>query len=201
MKPISGGGMGTTRDTEPVGLSEHQPGPLWVFGYGSLMWRPGFPFSETAPALLKGAHRALCVYSIVHRGTHAEPGLVLGLDRGGACRGVAFHVADGAEADTIAYLREREQVTDVYVEAQRPVRLLDGSGRAMRALCYLVDRNHDQYAGGLSLEAQIRIIQSGKGQAGGNVEYVMRTLRHLQEAGVHDARLEGLAAHLGPHED
>ncbi|MGB3021198.1 MAG: gamma-glutamylcyclotransferase, partial [Methyloceanibacter sp.] len=138
---------------------------LWVFGYGSLMWRPGFPFSETAPALLKGAHRALCVYSIVHRGTHAEPGLVLGLDRGGACRGVAFRVAAGAEAETVAYLREREQVTDVYVEARRPVRLLDGSGRAMRALCYLVDRHHDQYAGRLSLEAQIRIIQSGKGQA------------------------------------
>ena len=68
---------------------------LWVFGYGSLMWRPGFPFSETAPALLKGAHRALCVYSIIHRGTHAAPGLVLGLDRGGACRGVVFRVADG----------------------------------------------------------------------------------------------------------
>ena len=171
---------------------------LWVFGYGSLMWRPGFPFNESAPALLRGAHRALCVYSIVHRGTHAEPGLVLGLDRGGACRGVAFRVADGAEEETVAYLREREQVTDVYVEAQRPVRLLDGSGRALRALCYLVNREHPQYAGGLPLEAQIRIIQSGKGQAGGNVEYVMRTLRHLQEAGVRDALLEGLAARLGP---
>jgi len=172
--------------------------PLWVFGYGSLMWRPGFPYSESVPALLRGAHRALCVYSIVHRGTHAEPGLVLGLDRGGACRGVAFRVADGAEEEALAYLREREQVTAVYVEAQRPVRLLDGSGRALRAVCYLVDRKHDQYAGGLSLEAQIRIVLGGKGQAGGNVEYVMRTLRHLQDAGVHDARLSGLAARLGP---
>lgn len=138
---------------------------LWVFGYGSLMWRPGFPFSEAFPALLKGAHRALCVYSIVHRGTHAEPGLVLGLDRGGACRGVAFRVTEDTEEETVAYLREREQVTDVYREAVRPVRLLDGSGRAVNALCYLVDRNHEQYAGGLSLDEQIRIIKAGKGQS------------------------------------
>ena len=169
---------------------------LWVFGYGSLMWRPGFPFAESAPALLKGAHRALCVYSVVHRGTHAQPGLVLGLDRGGACRGVAFRVTEGAEDETIAYLREREQVTDVYVEAVRPVRLLDGTGRVLKALTYLVDRNHDQYAGGLSLEEQIRIVLGGKGQAGGNVEYVMKTLRHLEETGVHDDLLASIAAHL-----
>ena len=173
-----------------------QPPELWVFGYGSLMWRPGFPFAESAPALLKGAHRALCVYSVVHRGTHAQPGLVLGLDRGGACRGVAFRVTDGAEDETIAYLREREQVTDVYVEAVRPVRLLDGTGRVLKALTYLVDRNHDQYAGRLSLEEQIRIVLGGKGQAGGNVEYVMKTLRHLEETGVHDDLLAGIAAHL-----
>jgi cation transport protein ChaC len=169
---------------------------LWVFGYGSLMWRPDFPNVEAQPALLKGAHRALCVYSIVHRGTDAEPGLVLGLDRGGACRGVAFRVAEGAEQETVAYLREREQVTDVYVETTRPVRLLDGSGRNVNALCYLVDRNHEQYAGDLALEEQVRIVRAGKGQAGGNVEYVMRTLRHLREAGVHDPLLEGLAAQL-----
>jgi glutathione-specific gamma-glutamylcyclotransferase len=174
----------------------HSQAELWVFGYGSLMWRPGFAFAETQPALLKGAHRALCVYSVVHRGTHGQPGLVLGLDRGGACRGVAFAVTAGAEQDTIAYLREREQVTDVYVEAVRPVRLLDGSDRGVRALCYLVDRSHVQYAGGLSLDEQVRIVRDGKGQAGGNVEYVLKTLRHLQDAGVHDALLSGLAARL-----
>ncbi|HEY6655300.1 MAG TPA: gamma-glutamylcyclotransferase [Methyloceanibacter sp.] len=169
---------------------------LWVFGYGSLMWRPGFPFAESAPALLKGAHRALCVYSVVHRGTHAQPGLVLGLDRGGGCRGVAFRVASGAETDTLAYLREREQVTDVYVEAVRPIRLLDGSGRVLKALTYLVDRNHAQYAGDLSLEEQLRMVRGGKGQAGGNVEYVMKTLRHLEETGVQDPLLASIAAHL-----
>jgi cation transport protein ChaC len=169
---------------------------LWVFGYGSLMWRPGFAVGESAPALLKGAHRALCVYSVVHRGTHSEPGLVLGLDRGGACKGMAFRVAAGAEEETLAYLREREQVTDVYVEAVRPIRLLDGSGRVLKALTYLVDRTHSQYAGDLPLEAQIRIVKGGKGQAGGNVEYVMKTLRHLDESGVHDPLLASIAAHL-----
>ena len=174
---------------------------LWVFGYGSLMWRPGFPYAEARRALLKGAHRALCIYSIVHRGTHAAPGLVLGLDRGGSCHGIAFRVADGAEDATVAYLREREQVTDVYVEAYRPVRLLDGSGRNVSALCYLADRKHEQYAGDLSLEEQIRIVKAGKGQAGGNVEYVMKTIRHLQEVGITDPLLSSLAAHLSERED
>ena len=174
---------------------------LWVFGYGSLMWRPGFPFSEAQPALLKGAHRALCVFSVVHRGTHAEPGLVLGLDRGGACKGMAFRVADGAEDETVAYLRAREQVTDVYVEAVRPIRLLDGTDRVLKALTYLVDRNHAQYAGDLSLEEQLRMVRGGKGQAGGNVEYVMKTLRHLEETGVYDPLLTSIAAHLTEPQD
>jgi len=170
---------------------------LWVFGYGSLMWRPGFAFEASAPGLLKGAHRALCVYSIFHRGTKEQPGLVLGLDRGGACRGVAYRVVPEAEEETIAYLREREQITDVYLEAYRKVALLDGSGRAVRALTYLVDRNHVQYAGGLSVEDQLRIVSGGKGQSGENVEYVLNTVRHLEEEGVHDPLLSTLAARLG----
>ena len=121
---------------------------------------------------------------------------MLGLDRGGACKGMAIRVTAGVEDETLAYLREREQVTDVYVEAVRPIRLLDGSGRVLQALTYLVDRTHSQYAGDLPLEAQIRIVKAGKGQAGGNVEYVMKTLRHLEETGVHDPLLASIAAHL-----
>jgi cation transport protein ChaC len=169
---------------------------LWVFGYGSLMWRPGFAFAARAPGLLKGAHRALCVYSIFHRGTREQPGLVLGLDRGGACRGVAYRIPAGAEDETIAYLREREQITDVYVEARRKVRLLDGSDGVVEAVAYLVDRDHVQYAGALSLDEQLRLVKGSKGQSGENVEYVLNTVRHLEEEGVRDPLLSALAARL-----
>ena len=169
---------------------------LWVFGYGSLMWRPGFAFEASAPGLLKGAHRALCVYSEFHRGTKEQRGLVLGLDRGGACRGIAYRVAGGAEEETIAYLREREQVTAVYVEAYRKVRLLDGAARTVEALTYLVDRNHAQYAGALPLEEQLRLVRGGKGQSGANIDYVLNTVRHLEEEGIHDPRLAALAQRL-----
>jgi cation transport protein ChaC len=169
---------------------------FWVFGYGSLMWRPGFDFSEKAPAALIGAHRSLCIYSFHHRGTEEHPGLVLGLDEGGACRGVAFRVAAGKGDATIAYLREREQVTDVYVGAIRPVSLLDGSGRELEALCYVVDRAHPQYAGRLSIEAQAHLVRSAIGRSGSNIDYVLNTVRHLDEAGIHDVELMALAAHL-----
>src|ERR1700676_2869036 len=96
--------------------AEHATGDLWVFGYGSLMWGPGFGYLEGGPARLIGLHRALCVFSFVHRGTPERPGLVLGLDRGGMCRGIAYRVAAAARADTIGYLRGREQVNTLYLE-------------------------------------------------------------------------------------
>jgi glutathione-specific gamma-glutamylcyclotransferase len=169
---------------------------LWVFGYGSLMWRPGFEFSDRAPAALIGAHRSLCIYSFHHRGSPESPGLVLGLDEGGACRGVAFRVAPERRDATLAYLREREQVTDVYVEAIRPVSLLDGSGRELEALCYIVDRGHPQYAGRLSTENQAHLVRSAAGLSGTNIDYVLNTVRHLEEAGIHDVELMALAERL-----
>jgi cation transport protein ChaC len=169
---------------------------LWVFGYGSLMWRPGFDFIEKVPAALIGAHRSLCIYSFHHRGTQAHPGLVLGLDEGGACRGVAFRVAQVNADATLTYLREREQVTDVYLEAMKPVSLLDGSGREFEALCYIVDRAHPQYAGRLSLERQAELVRSASGLSGNNIDYVLNTVRHLEEVGIHDAELMALAARL-----
>src|SRR5437879_13903720 len=119
--------------------TEFPTGDLWVFGYGSLMWRPGFEFEERVPARLIGEHRALCVYSFVHRGTPEKPGLVLGLDRGGACRGVAFRIAQKNRAAPIAYLPEREQVTSVYREVTRSVWLENEARQRVGALAYVVD--------------------------------------------------------------
>lgn len=169
---------------------------FWVFGYGSLMWRPGFEHIERVPARLHGLHRALCVYSHVHRGTPERPGLVLGLDRGGSCRGVCFRVAEGKRADTLAYLRAREQVTMVYREVVRPVELGDGTRRIVQALCYVVDRSHPQYAGLLPLERQVQFVLQGTGQSGPNVEYVLNTLAHIEEIGVVDRRLAVIARAL-----
>lgn len=169
---------------------------LWVFGYGSLMWRPGFEHVETVPARVAGWHRSLCVYSWVHRGTRERPGLVLGLDRGGSCRGLAFRVpVDRAEA-VIAYLREREQVTAVYREIVRPAHLLDGSGRVVEAVLCVVDRAHDQYAGKLSVSETLRFVRQGQGVSGANPDYVLATAAHLEAMGLHDPLLARLAAEL-----
>jgi glutathione-specific gamma-glutamylcyclotransferase len=167
---------------------------LWVFGYGSLMWRPGFPFLERRHAHLHGYHRALCVFSHVHRGTPEKPGLVLGLDRGGRCHGVAFRVAAQEAAETVRYLREREQVTAVYLERRLPVRLADGGKVA--ALAYVVDRRHPQYAGRLPEEELLRLVRQGVGVSGANPDYVRSTHWHLLEMGVTDPVLAHLAAAL-----
>ncbi|MHA1190114.1 MAG: gamma-glutamylcyclotransferase [Alphaproteobacteria bacterium] len=167
---------------------------LWIFGYGSLMWRPGFSHIDVQPGYLAGLHRTFCVYSWVHRGTQASPGLVLGLDRGGACRGVAFQIDAGKQAETIAYLREREQVTNVYLEQNRQVRLADG--RSVSAITYVVDRSHAQYAGRLDLDAQLALVSKASGQSGENRDYILRTAEHLAELGIKDSHLSWLAAQL-----
>jgi cation transport protein ChaC len=169
---------------------------FWVFGYGSLMWRPGFAFAESAPALLAGAHRSLCVYSWVHRGTREKPGLVLGLDRGGSCRGVAFRVEESGREATLAYLRAREQVTQVYVEAWRPVHLDRADAPEILALCYVVDRSHPQYAGALARERQLELVRDSVGQSGANRDYVLGAAAQLGALGVRDDRLAWLAARL-----
>jgi len=171
-------------------------GDLWVFGYGSLMWRPGFSFVEQVPARLIGEHRALCVYSFVHRGTPEKPGLVLGLDRGGACRGIAFRVAARDRAATIAYLRAREQVTSVYREVTRSVWLDNAPQRRVSALVYVVDRGHVQYAGRLSLADQHRHVVQGHGQSGANRDYVLATVQAIEAEGFRDPQLHQLALML-----
>lgn len=168
--------------------------PFHVFGYGSLMWRPGFAHRSSQMATVRGRHRSLCVYSFVHRGTETRPGLVLGLDRGGACRGIVFEVDDGDREEVVAYLRAREQVTMVYLEKTVPARLDDGS--VVDALTYVVDRRHRQYAGALSLEDTLSFVCGAVGQSGRNEDYVLSTADHLTEVGVADARLHTLAERL-----
>ena len=180
---------------------EHLPEDLWVFGYGSLIWRPGFDYVERSPARLIGAHRALCVFSHVHRGTPERPGLVLGLDLGGACRGVAYRVAAKKRAATIAYLRAREQATSVYRETLRSVTLLGERERRVSALVYMIDRGHVQYAGRLDLAQQLHLVRQGHGQSGPNREYVLSTVHALEALGLRDPELHRLAARLkGSHE-
>lgn len=180
---------------------EESAADLWVFAYGSLMWRPDFEFLERRPARLIGAHRALCVYSFVHRGTPEKPGLVLGLDRGGNCRGIAYRVAESKRFETIAYLRAREQVTMVYREVTRSVWLDDNPQRRVAALCYVVDRGHEQYAGRLSLDQQVHLVRQGHGRSGNNRDYVLAAVKEIEHQGFRDVQLHLLAERLrGPHE-
>jgi cation transport protein ChaC len=167
----------------------------WVFGYGSLIWRPGFQFAGQQVALLRGVHRRLCIYSYRHRGTEVRPGLVFGLMPGGSCRGMAFEVADADWPEVHAYLSEREMDRGVYKEATRPLVLADG--RVVSALVFLADTQHLQYAGKLAIAEQVRLVRMGVGESGANPEYVLETARRLNELGIRDRYLDEVVAALG----
>ncbi|MER9024584.1 gamma-glutamylcyclotransferase [Mesorhizobium sp. M0028] len=168
-------------------------GDFWVFGYGSLIWRPGFAHVETRRARLHGYRRSLCVYSFVHRGSRERPGLVLGLDRGGSCVGLAFRVPGELRNEVVTYLRERELVTNVYLERVLSVRLdkreTDG-GETVEAIAYVVDRSHEQYAGALDAAEAAAVVRGAVGQSGRNEDYVLSTLEHLEALGISDRWLE-----------
>jgi len=193
---VDGRNMASIIHPEGETSNENPEGDLWVFGYGSLMWRPGFDYLNKVPARLIGEHRALCVYSFDHRGTPERPGLVLGLDRGGACRGIAYRVAARLRADTIAYLRGREQTTNVYREVMRSVWLDNEPRERVSALTYVADRGHVQYAGRLPLADQLRIVQQGHGRSGNNRDYVLSTVKAIEAEGFRDDPLHQLALML-----
>jgi cation transport protein ChaC len=172
-------------------------GDFWVFGYGSLMWRPGFAHTETHRARLYGYRRALCIRSHVHRGTPDRPGLVLGLDRGGSCLGMAFRVPGNLSGEVMAYLRERELITNVYFEKTLPVRLEGGD--VVAAIAYVVDRTHEQYARNVDVDEAVRAVSGAIGQSGRNEEYVLNTIEHLHALGIRDQWLESVAKRVsGP---
>lgn len=169
-------------------------GDLWVFGYGSLIWRPGFEFADRHLARLSGWRRAFCMTSIHYRGTPEAPGLVLALDHApdASCEGVAFRV-EAPQADAVlAYLRERELISSAYDEMRLPVALPDGG--EVEAVAYVVNRDHEQYAGGLSLDEQAEVIGRAEGSSGPNVDYLMYTVEGLAALGVHDDEMARLAA-------
>ena len=170
--------------------------PLWVFGYGSLIWSPGFAVAEQVIACAEGWHRSFCMWSIHHRGTPEEPGLVLALDAqdGARCKGVAFRVAPGAEGDTLAALRARELVSSAYLETVIPLDLADG--RRVEAVVYVIDPAHVQYTGPLDLQRQAEIIAQAVGGRGPNCEYLWATAQHLAELGIDDPDLSDLAARV-----
>lgn len=169
---------------------------LWVFGYGSLLWEPGFAFDERVQARLAGWHRSFCMRSIRYRGTEDAPGLVLALDAAAeaVCDGVAFAVAPGHAAATLAYLRERELISSAYLECWLPLALADG--RRIEALAYVIDPDHVQYCGGLALEEQARVIARAEGGRGLNRDYLWNTVAHLAALGIRDGDLDWLDARV-----
>ena len=184
-------------DQSPAMHDPDTSAPLWVFGYGSLMWQPGFPVAEARVARVTGWHRSFCMWSIHHRGTPQAPGLVLALDRaeGAACDGLALRVEPGAEAATLATLRERELVSSAYLETRLPV-VLAGGGGVVQALTYVIDPAHPQHTGALALERQAQIIAGATGGRGPNRDYLWSTVAHLADLGIADPDLDWLAARV-----
>jgi cation transport protein ChaC len=176
------------------GRLELPPGEdFWVFGYGSLMWHPGFPHLEVRPALLRGYHRHFCVYSHRYRGTPECPGLVLGLDRGGTCRGLAYRVPAAEGEEVLDYLYEREMVTGVYI----PLWLtLECEPEPVTAATFVVDQSHEQYTGRLSLDETADMILQGAGQRGPCLDYLENTVHHLEALGLSGGSLKDLLDHI-----
>jgi glutathione-specific gamma-glutamylcyclotransferase len=176
---------------ERVAALARRAAPVWLFAYGSLIWKPCFEYVEAVPALLRGYHRSCCLYSFDYRGTPARPGLVLGLDRGGSCRGIAFRLARRGTARSLDRVWRREMTAPpVYDLRQLPLRTRHG---AQLALAFTVRRDHRDYAGRLPLAEAAQLIAQAKGRRGSCRDYLEQTLEHLAARGIVDASLRRLA--------
>ena len=176
----------------PDGDASLDPDETWVFGYGSLMWRPGFEFAEVRPATLPGFHRDLCLISIHYRGTREKPGLVCGLRPGGTCVGRAFRLT--AEADpraaVLKYLDDRELITKIYVPRHLLITLDDG--RRVIGRIYVSDSTHEQFVGHWDDDTKVAHVLQGVGSEGRSFDYLENIARHLDELGIVDANMARL---------
>jgi len=180
-------------------LEDLPRGDLWVFGYGSLMWSPGFRCAEKQTALVRGYHRALCILSSRYRGTPEKPGLVMGLCSGGSCWGIAFRVPASRVRRVVTMLWKREMLNKVYKPTLIPVTV--APGRRIRALAFVADTAHKQFVKELDLHGRAQLVAQGIGQRGRCVDYIRNTLEHMLTLGVNDphlARILDLAIGLSP---
>jgi cation transport protein ChaC len=171
----------------------------WVFAYGSLMWRPGFRFADAVRASLHGYRRGFCIYSVFYRGSLRRPGLVLGLQRGGLCEGIAYRIAADDAAEALAYIRAREQVSGVYREKLVQVAIAGEAGRTVTALTFVAEKRHPSFARTLPLRRQARVIRGAVGGSGSNVDYLVNTIKHLAELKIRDRQLERLLTLTGAY--
>ena len=169
-------------------LAGRPAGDLWVFGYGSLMWRPGFRHSESAMGRAHGYHRALCILSNRYRGTPERPGLVVGLCRGGSCWGMAFRIPAANVRRALAALWRREMLNNVYIPTMVTVAI--SRRRRVRALAFVADTAHRQFVRELDLHGRARLVAQGIGQRGRCVDYIRNTLEHMAALGLSDPHLE-----------
>lgn len=178
-------------------LAELPAGDFWVFGYGSLMWQPGFSHSQSAMGRAHGYHRALCILSNRYRGTPERPGLVVGLCRGGSCWGMTFRIPAAKVRRTLAALWRREMLNNVYIPTMVSVAI--GRGRRVRALAFVADTTHRQYVRELDLHGRARLVAQGVGQRGRCVDYIRNTLEHMAALGVRDPHLERILSAASAH--
>ena len=169
-------------------LLENLPrGDLWIFGYGSLMWSPGFRARRKSVALARGYHRAMCILSHRYRGTPRKPGLVMGLCHGGSCWGMAFQVPEARVRRVLAALWRREMLNKVYKPSLIPVTV--APGRRVRALAFVADPAHPQFVRELDLHGRARLVAQGIGQRGPCLDYIRNTLEHMLALGLDDPHL------------
>jgi cation transport protein ChaC len=180
----------------PYGDFDAPRDAFWLFAYGSLMWEPNFPFVEQRRSILHGYHRALCVYSWVYRGTEEMPGLVFGLEEGGAVEGIAFHIASEHATDVFAQVYEREMVTAVYTPVWASCDCTDDTEANINALAFVANHRNEQYAGKRSEIETVELVRQGVGKAGPCTDYVMNTVNHLRELDIHDEALERVVQKL-----